>query len=124
MNLHTDMNISEKKSEQAWKYSPMYNLKPITDEQIARFDRIRQGLDFGYAAHPACFERLHYDSTRRRLYLFAEVAGLNLSNRLLYMKIQKYNDVITIADSAEPKSIDELRSYGLRVTPAKKVRVQ
>jgi len=95
-------------------------LETITDEQIARFDRIRQGLDFGYAAHPACFERMHYDSTRRRLYLFAEVAGLNLSNRLLYMKIQKYNDVITVADSAEPKSIDELRSYGLRVSPAKK----
>ena len=95
-------------------------LEIITDEQIARFDRIRQGLDFGYAAHPACFERMHYDGTRRRLYLFAEVAGLNLSNRLLYMKIQKYNDVITVADSAEPKSIDELRSYGLRVTPAKK----
>ena len=95
-------------------------LETITDEQIARFDRIRQGLDFGYAAHPACFERMHYDGTRRRLYLFAEVAGLNLSNRLLYMKIQKYNDVITVADSAEPKSIDELRSYGLRVTPAKK----
>ena len=95
-------------------------LETITDEQIARFDRIRQGLDFGYAAHPACFERLHYDSTRRWLYLFAEVAGLNLSNRLLWMKIQKYNDVITVADSAEPKSIDELRSYGLRVIPAKK----
>lgn len=92
----------------------------ITDEQIARFDRIRQGLDFGYAAHPACFERLHYDSTRRRLYLFAEVAGLNLSNRMLSMKIQKYNDVITVADSAEPKSIDELRSYGIRVVAAKK----
>jgi len=95
-------------------------LEIITDEQIARFDRIRQGLDFGYAAHPACFERMYYDGTRRRLYLFAEVAGLNLSNRLLYMKIQKYNDVITIADSAEPKSIDELRSYGLRAIPAKK----
>ncbi len=95
-------------------------LETITDEQIAQFDRIRQGLDFGYAAHPACFERLHYDSTRRRLYLLAEVAGLNLSNRLLWMKIQKYNDVITVADSAEPKSIDELRSYGIRVTAAKK----
>ncbi len=45
---------------------------------------------------------------------------MNLSNRLLWMKIQKYNDVITVADSAEPKSIDELRSYGIRVTAAKK----
>lgn len=92
----------------------------VTDEQIARFDRIRQGLDFGYAAHPACFERMHYDGTRRRLYIFAEVAGLNLSNRMLSMKIQKYNDVIIVADSAEPKSIDELRSYGIRVASAKK----
>jgi len=36
------------------------------------------------------------------------------------MKIQKYHDVITVADSAEPKSIDELRSYGIRVFAAKK----
>ena len=52
--------------------------------------------------------------------MFAEISGLNLFNRQFWEKAQKYNDVITIADSAEPKSIDELRSYGMRIKGAKK----
>ena len=95
-------------------------LRAITQSEIAIFDRIRQGLDFGYAADPLCFERMHFDRTRRRLYLFAEINGLNLFNREFWKKVQRYNDVLTIADSAEPKSIDELRSFGMRIKGAKK----
>lgn len=95
-------------------------LQAITDEEIAAFDRIRQGLDFGYAVDPLCFERMHYDRARRRLYLFAEISGLNLFNRQFWEKAQQYNNVWTIADSAEPKSIDELRSFGMKIKGAKK----
>lgn len=95
-------------------------LRPITQSEISTFDRIRQGLDFGYAVDPLCFERMHYDRTRRRLYLFAEISGLNLFNRQLWEKAQRYNDVVTIGDSAEPKSIDELKSFGMRIKGAKK----
>lgn len=95
-------------------------LRAITDQEILRFDHIRQGLDFGYATNPLCFERMHYDRTRRRLYMFTEISGLNLFNRELWERAQRYNDVISIADSAEPKSIDELRSYGMRIKPARK----
>lgn len=95
-------------------------LEPIGDEQIRSFDHIRQGLDFGYAVDPLCFERMHYDRTRRRLYIFAEISGINLFNREFWEKARIYNDVETIADSAEPKSIDELRSYGMRVRGARK----
>lgn len=95
-------------------------LRPITDNEIAIFDRIKQGLDFGYAVDPLCFERIHYDRTRRRLYIFAEISGLNLFNRQFWEKVQRYNDVMTIADSAEPKSIDELRSFGMKIKGAKK----
>ena len=95
-------------------------LRIITQDEIAVFDRIRQGLDFGYAVDPLCFERMHYDRTRRRLYLFAEVKGLNLFNRQFWQKAQRYNDVTTIADSAEPKSIAELRSFGMKIKGAKK----
>src|SRR5690606_35262023 len=45
-------------------------LRAITDDEIRSFDQIRQGLDFGYAADPAAFVRLHYDATRRRIYVF------------------------------------------------------
>jgi phage terminase large subunit len=95
-------------------------LRTITQDEIAAFDRIRQGLDFGYAVDPLCFERMHYDRTRRRLYLFTEISGLNLFNRQFWEKAQRYNDVWTIADSAEPKSIDELRSFGMKIKGAKK----
>lgn len=95
-------------------------LRIITQDEIAAFDRIRQGLDFGYAVDPLCFERMHYDRTRRRLYLFAEISGLNLFNRQFWEKAQRYNDVLTIADSAEPKSIAELKSWGMKIKGAKK----
>lgn len=95
-------------------------LRPITAEERAIFDRIRQGLDFGYAVDPLCFERMHYDRKRRRLYLFHEISGLNLFNRQFWNKGQRYNDVMTIADSAEPKSIAELKSWGMKIKGSKK----
>ena len=95
-------------------------LRIIAQDEIAAFDRIRQGLDFGYAVDPLAFERMHYDRTRRRLYLFTEISGLNLFNRQFWDKAQQYNDVWTIADSAEPKSIAELRSWGMKIKGAKK----
>jgi len=95
-------------------------LRTITDQEIARFDKLYQGLDFGYAISPLAFERMHFDSTRRRLYIFAEVAGLNLFNNVFWMKAKKYNNVLTIADSEDPKSIGELRSFGMNIRGAKK----
>ncbi len=95
-------------------------LRTITQDEIAVFDRIRQGLDFGYAVDPLCFERMHYDRKRRRLYIFTEISGLNLFNRQFWEKAQRYNDVVTIADSAEPKSIAELKSWGMKIKGAKK----
>lgn len=96
-------------------------LQTIPDSLIEMFDNLRQGLDFGYAADPLCFIRLHYDKTRRRIYLFHEISGLNLFNREFAQRARAFNDVMTIADSAEPKSIDELRTdYGMRIKGAKK----
>ena len=97
-------------------------LEKITDEQIAEFDRIRQGVDFGYAVDPLCFERVHYDKTRRRLWLIDEVSGIGLFNREYYDKMvaRGYEKEMTIGDSAEPKSIDELKSYGQRIKGAVK----
>jgi PBSX family phage terminase large subunit len=95
-------------------------LRIISQDEIAVFDRIRQGLDFGYAVDPLAFERMYYDRTRRRLYLFVEISGLYLFNRQFWDKVQQYNDVWTIADSAEPKSIAELKSWGMKIKGAKK----
>lgn len=95
-------------------------LREITDEEIRVFDRIKQGLDFGYAADPVAFEKMHYDKTRKKLYFFYEFSGIKVSNRKLYSNIKDHALDMTIADSAEPKSIDELKGYGMRIKGAKK----
>ncbi len=95
-------------------------LRAITDEEIKIFDRIKQGLDFGYAVDPVVFEKMHYDKTRRRLYFFCEFSGIQISNRKLYANIKHHASRLTIADSAEPKSIAELKDYGMNIKGAKK----
>jgi phage terminase large subunit len=97
-------------------------LRKIHDDEIAVFDNIRQGLDFGYAVDPLAFERMHYDKKQRRLYLIDEISGINLFNREFYRKAHKkgYDQDLTIADSSEPKSIAELKDMGMRIKGAKK----
>ena len=98
-------------------------LRPITDEEISHFDNISDGIDFGYAIDPATWGQNHYDKTRKKLYIFNEIYATGLSNKALYEKIlqKKIGQSMIIADSAEPKSIDELNSYGqIRVLGAKK----
>lgn len=104
---------------------PFNNLtfRKITNEEINQFDNIRQGIDFGYATDPLAFVRWHYDKTRRRLYLIDEFYGVKLSNRQLaeWVISKGYQTHEIIADSAEPKSIADLRSLGLsRIAGAKK----
>lgn len=96
-------------------------LRKLTDEEIARFDKIRQGIDWGYAADPFAYNICHIDSTRRRLYIFREIHKVRLSNRAAAEEIKKMPPSgAIICDSAEPKSIDEMRGYGLLVRGAKK----
>ena len=95
-------------------------LRRIKDDEISIFDNIRQGLDFGYAIDPLAFERLHYEKRKRRIYFIHEISGINLFNREFYNKAKGFNDAMTIADSAEPKSIAELKSFGMRIKGAKK----
>lgn len=101
---------------------PFENLefRRITDEEIKSFDNIRQGIDWGYAVDPFCFGRWHYDKTRRIIYAIDEIYGVKLSNREVADKIisKGYNDTIITADSAEPKSIAELKNLGIRIKGA------
>lgn len=97
-------------------------IRKITDEEIKRFDRIKRGIDFGYAVDPFVYIVVHYDKTRRKLYIFNEIYKVGLSNRKaaeLIKEENKNNGIIT-ADSAEPKSIAELKEYGLKIKGAKK----
>lgn len=80
------------------------------------------GLDFGYTNDPTALFCGFIDTTNKKLYVWDELYQSGLSNRKIYEEINKmgYSKENITADSAEPKSIDELRGYGLRVRGAKK----
>lgn len=95
------------------------NIK-ITDEMISHFDNLREGLDWGFAADPLAWNKLHYDSTRRCIYIYDELHKVGMTNdramELLKPKTQTY---IT-ADSAEPKSIAEFQLNHFKIKGANK----
>ena len=97
-------------------------LREITQEEIATFDNVARGLDWGYAIDPLHYTVNHYDKTRRKLYIYFEIQKRGLSNRKAYEMIKQENkqNGVIVADSAEPKSIAEMQSYGLRMIGAKK----
>lgn len=97
-------------------------IRRITEDEIATFDHVARGLDWGYAIDPLHYTVNHYDKTRKKLYIYFEIQQTALSNWKVYQMIKSenlQNDLI-IADSAEPKSIAEMQSYGLKMIPAKK----
>ncbi len=82
----------------------------------------RCGLDFGYTNDPTAAPVMFLDTKNGRLYVWDELYETGLSNRKIYERLQSmgYGKELFTADSAEPKSIDELRYLGLRVKGAKK----
>mgnify|MGYP001244476366 FL=1 len=97
-------------------------MRRISDEEIAGFDRIKRGLDFGFASHPTHYAVMHFDATRRRLFIFYEIHKVGMSNRALAdaIKAENKSNVRVTADSAEPRTIAELRNLGVNVVGARK----
>lgn len=84
----------------------------ISDDMVSNFDNIRNGLDFGYATDPLAFVRWHYDKKKNGIYAVDEIYGVKISNREFASKAcaKGYQSDRINADSAEPKSIAELRN--------------
>lgn len=93
-------------------------LRDITDEEVRSFDRIYQGVDWGFFPDAFAFIRLHYDKTRETIYLMDENYVHKQSNETTgqWIKDKKYTDAYIICDSAEPKSVADYRAMSL---PAK-----
>ncbi|MEH7355081.1 PBSX family phage terminase large subunit [Neobacillus drentensis] len=98
-------------------------IRKISDEEIADFYNVKRGLDFGYAIDPLSYNVVHYDRKKKQLYIFHELYKVGLSNYLAYydyIKKENKNNEMVLGDSAEPKSLHELRQYGLKVRGVKK----
>ena len=78
----------------------------------------RYGLDFGYTNDPTVIEAIYYYNGG---YIIDEITyQKGLSNKSIADIFLNLPKAIVIADSAEPKSIDELKSYGVNILGAVK----
>lgn len=99
-------------------------------EQDFSIDEVRKlpgvkaifGLDFGYTTDPTALFCGVVDAAERRLYVFDELYERALTNRAIAERVQRlgYAKEAIIADCAEPKSITELREFGLTRARASK----
>lgn len=81
----------------------------------------RYGVDFGYTNDPTAIVAVYYYNGGYILDEIAYAKGLMNKPIADIIKNQERR-AITIADSAEPKSIDEIRMFGLTILPANKGR--
>ena len=74
------------------------------------------GLDFGYTNDPTAFIAAIADTENKELYIFDEHYKQAMSNKDIadMIKYKGYAKEMIIADSAEPKSIDDIRKQGIR----------
>ena len=79
---------------------------------------MRYGLDFGYTQDPSALVAIYYFNGG---YIIDEIVyQKGLSNKAIADILHLQPQATVVADSAEPKSIDEIKSYGIVILPATK----
>lgn len=95
---------------------------PLTEEALGQFDHRLFGLDFGFAVDPLAFVAMHYDAKHEDLYIWGEIYEQKLTNPQAARKISQVilPGELVRCDSAEPKSIKEMRSLDMNIIGAPK----
>lgn len=102
-------NTQEGKIYQDWNF---------IDEIPHEAKLVRYGLDFGYSIDPTVIVAIYYYNGG---YIVDEVTyQKGLSNRTIADIFINREKSLVIADSAEPKSIDEIYNYGINIQGVKK----
>lgn len=96
----------------------IYKEWQILDEIPHEAKLMRYGLDFGYSNDPTAIVAIYQYNGG---YIFDEVCYLKgLSNKNIADLLLNLPRALVIADSSEPKSIDEIKGYGINILGAEK----
>ena len=97
-------------------------LEAISDEKLHSFDRTYRGIDWGYGADPFVYIGTAYEHAPRTLYIYQEFyrCGARFDEIAGAIKPLDPANLVITADSAEPRSNDELRARGINIRAAKK----
>ncbi len=93
----------------------------IREEDVQGLEYV-QGLDFGYTNDPTAFNQTYVDMENNVIYVFDGFYRKGMSNAEIADEIKALHGHKhkTIADSSEPKSIDYIKSKGVRIEGAMK----
>lgn len=100
-------------------------IREITDAEIAVFDHIYHGIDWGWYPDPFRYHAMHYQANERRLFLFDEISGNKLKNSEIAELLRTHGlspaDRITADSGGEgPKSIADFKDMNFAMRGAKK----
>lgn len=92
-----------------------FEVREITDDEIATFDRIYQGVDWGWFPDQYGFIRCYYDKTHEKIYYLDEnyVHKKKNTETAKWIKDKRYDDYTITCDSNEKKSVSDYRDLGL-----------
>ncbi len=97
-------------------------LREISEEEISCAAKICRGLDWGYGADPFVYLALIYDRNKRKILIYSEFYryGAKFDEIAAAIRAENPRNGMITAESAEPRSNDELRERGIRLCAAKK----
>lgn len=129
LDVATRDSIEQRKNRKGWwkvygegqlgeVEGKIYRDWKIIDEIPHEARLIRYGLDFGYTNDPTAIVAIYLYNNA---YIFDEICyQKGLSNKQIADILLNNDKAIVVADSAEPKSIDEIYSYGITIQGAVK----
>ena len=83
------------------------------------------GMDFGFSVDPDSLTEVAIDKSRKIIYLKEHIYQNGLkSHDLAKIVLDKVGKKLIIADSAEPRLIEDLRHLGVNIKPVKKGTVE
>lgn len=106
---------------QELEFDFIYMKRQLDENDNLRYKQLA-GLDFGYTNDPTAFIALLADIKDKKIYIYDEFYKTRMKNKDIAetLILKDFKKARIIADSADPKSIDELKDLGLRIVGAKK----
>lgn len=98
-------------------------VREISDDELAQFDRIYRGVDWGWYPDPFAYVAMYYDAARLRLVIIDEYRCNKQSNAQTAEALKRRGvgkNTMVICDSAENKSIGDYCEAGIFARPAAK----
>ena len=91
------------------------DVRTITDDKIARMERIYQGQDWGWYPDPKAFIRVAYNRNQETVFIIDEMGGCKIrtANMAELIKTKGYDDYEIRCGVDEPEHIKDFRDAGL-----------